>query len=641
MTSEAEAFLSHDFTHIVIGGVGVLEAGPAALDEPRIDVPGRLGETLFTEYDWQFETTPQPGLGGRKLPWNRGKVLGGSSAMNFMMWCRGNKGDYDAWEKLGNKGWGWDGMLPYFKKSETFQVPTQDYQKKHQVHYDQDYHGTRGPLHTIYSAEYGVSSKLWHETLNNLGVESNRSHMSGSSVGAWTALTAIDPSTQKRCYSVPAYYLPVAHRENLVVLTNATVRDIILEKSNASDEHIAKGVRFIHDLLLHTINVSGEVILSAGAVQSPQLLELSGIGHPAILSAAGIETAVANPNVGENLQEHMSTHFTSSAATDHCTQPLGSPITEARQVSTLLTITGTMMIYELDPSIITPEALRSDPLLAAAADEQYATSKSGPRTAAGYSAAYIPFSHYTSPEEMSRLASQLSSSSPSSESNWNGSISTSRTRDQILSSRFSSRSPSGQIEFLFDVSNYSPFFKSEPGKRYGTMMQMLQYPFSVGSIHIPASSSQDRRTDSDDKPVINPRYYEGPGGEVDFLTMAAAQKFGHKICDTRPLKDIIVKRVFPPLPDDKDAEEESWAEWVRDTTITDWHPVGTCAMGGDEGIVSGVVDDRLRVYGVKGLRVCDASVFPLHIAAHLQATVYAIGEKGADMIKEDWAQRTD
>ena len=124
-----EAFLRHEFSHVVIGGgtaglvvaarlsenpaltVGIIEAGPVALDEPTINVPGRLGETLFTKYDWQFKTTPQPGLNGRKLPWNRGKVLGGSSALNFMMWTRGSREDYDAWEELGNKGWGWDGML--------------------------------------------------------------------------------------------------------------------------------------------------------------------------------------------------------------------------------------------------------------------------------------------------------------------------------------------------------------------------------------------------------------------------------------------------------------------------------------------------------------------------------------------------
>lgn len=288
-----------------------------------------------------------------------------------------------------------------------------------------------------------------------------------------------------------------------------------------------------------------------------------------------------------------------------------------------------MMIYEIDPSISTPEALRTDPLLAAAADSQYASSKNGPRTAVGYSAAYLPLTHFSTPSEIALLASQLPPSDPT----------TQRQRDAILSERFSSPSPTGQIEFLFDVSNYSPFFKSEPGKRYGTMMQMLQYPFSVGSIHIPPSSSPETKpTTSDDKPVIDPRYYQGAGGQVDFLTMAAAQKFGHKICSTKPLANIIVKRVYPPLPkNEEDIETEDFAEWVKEATQTDWHPVGTCAMGGDEGINGGVVDERLRVYGVRGLRVCDASIMPLQIAGHLQATVYAIGEKGADMIREDWA----
>ncbi|KAL8829740.1 MAG: hypothetical protein Q9191_001833 [Dirinaria sp. TL-2023a] len=524
--SEVDCFLSHKLTHIVVGGgtaglvvaarlsedptitVGVLEAGPSAHGDPRINVPGRLGETLFTEYDWQFETTPQHACNGRKIPWNRGRVLGGSSALNFMMWCRGNKGDYDAWEKLGNK----------------------------------------------------------------------------------------DPKTQERCYSVPAYYLPASQRKNLVVLTEATARDVILEKKHDSTEWIAKGVRFIHKGQEYAVHASGEIVLSAGSVQSPQLLELSGVGNTQILEAGGVETKINNPKVGENLQDHM----------------------------------VTMMIYELDPSIITPESIRNDPSLAAAVDEEYATSKTGPRTAVSYSAAYLPFSYYMPGEEISRLATQLPKIEPV----------TPQLRNRILSERLSSPEKIGQIEWIFDVSNYSPFYKSEPGKRYGTIMQMLQYPFSVGSIHIPVLSAQNgKASNSDDKPVIDPRYYGGAGGQVDFLTMAAAQRSAHKICSTRPLADIIVKRVFPPAPSDRDLEQEDFASWVRETTVTDWHPVGTCAMGGHEGIDGGVVDDRLRVYGIQGLRVCDASIMPLQIAAHLQATVYAIGEKGADMIKEDWRAR--
>lgn len=290
-----------------------------------------------------------------------------------------------------------------------------------------------------------------------------------------------------------------------------------------------------------------------------------------------------------------------------------------------------MMIYEIDPSISTHEALLSDPVLAAVADEQYATSKLGPRTAVGYSAAYIPLSHFTTPEQLSALRAQL----PATDSQ------STRRRDQILAERFNSSNRTGQIEFVFDGGNYSPFFKSEPGKRYGTMMQMLQYPFSVGRIHVPPAISLEQPTTSDRKPVIDPQYYGGAGGQVDFLTMVAAQAFGHQICSTAPLSNIIRGRVYP-APSTEPAsgitavdEAEDFSQWVRDSTITDWHPVGTCAMGGHQGIAGGVVDERLRVYGVRGLRVCDASVMPLMISAHLQATVYAIGEKAASMILQD------
>ena len=394
------------------------------------------------------------------------------------------------------------------------------------------------------------------------------------------------------------------------------MQNVVLEQKNDGAKWAATGVRFTHSDRQYTAHVKGEIIICAGSVQSPQVLELSGIGKPDILKAAGIASKVENSNVGENLQDHMSRVLS-----------LLSTISFANPVVV------TMMIYELDPSTITPEALRSDPSLAAAADEQYHNLKTGPRTAAGYCVAYLPFTHYTTEEEISRLAAQLPSTEPE----------TRRRRDQLLSERFSSLEQSGQIEFLFEVSNYSAYFASEPGKRYGTMMQMLQHPFSVGSIHIPPSASpEDKPTTSDDKPVINPRFCEGAGGQVDFWTIAAAQHFGHKICSTKPLADIIVKRMFPPIPEDGvNPSTEDYTSWVRDTCVADWHPVGTCAMGGDEGIKGGVVDDRLRVYGVTGLRVCDASIIPLHIAAHPQATVYAIGEKGADMIKEEWVAMRD
>ena len=195
---------------------------------------------------------------------------------------------------------------PYFKKSERFEAPDKAYQERHQVHFDHNYHGTNGPLYTSYSAEYGATEPYWHATLNNLGVESNRSHFSGSNVGCYMGLSGIDPKTQERCYSARAFYLPVSHRENLILLTEATVQNVVLEQKNDGGKWGATGVRFTHNDRQYTAHVKGEVIICAGSVQSPQVLELSGIGKPDILKAAGIALKVENSNVGENLQDHMS-----------------------------------------------------------------------------------------------------------------------------------------------------------------------------------------------------------------------------------------------------------------------------------------------------------------------------------------------
>lgn len=281
------------------------------------------------------------------------------------------------------------------------------------------------------------------------------------------------------------------------------------------------------------------------------------------------------------------------------------------------------MIFEIDKSVVTPNDLRTDPLLAEAADKEYVLSQSGPRTAIPSSVAYLPFSHFISPGELKSLGSSILSQSTAK----------STPADTILVERLSSDKRLGQIEFNFDVSNYSPYFKSLPGKKYATMLMMLQYPFTKGSIHIPAMKDGEKVT-SDNYPVIDPKYYQGPGGEVDFKVMVESQKFANQICQTKPLADIIVERVYPPQ--EAEGDDYDFADWVRDSTITDWHPVGTCAMGGKAAKDGYVLDERLRVYGVKGLRVCDASIMPLQISAHLQATVYAIGEKGASLILEDW-----
>ena len=190
-----------------------------------------------------------------------------------------------------------------------------------------------------------------------------------------------------------------------------------------------------------------------------------------------------------------------------------------------------------------------------------------------------------------------------------------------------SASSLGHVEFVFDLGNWSPdpaFSAPSSTKKYASMLQILQYPFSRGSIHI----TPDKRLS------IDPGYYAGVNGDLDLEITLHAQRFAEKICATQPLAGILRGQVSPSP--EESGSDEALREWIRRVMVTDWHPVGTCAMIGGGMERGGVVDERLRVYGVKGLRVVDASVMPLQISAHLQATVYAIGEKGAAMVLEDW-----
>ena len=270
----------------------------------------------------------------------------------------------------------------------------------------------------------------------------------------------------------------------------------------------------------------------------------------------------------------------------------------------------TATIFEIDPTTSTPDDLRSDPALAAAADELYKTTHGGPRALLPCAVCYTPLSHFMPSETLAALAARASRST---------------LRNEILARRLSDDQHLGQIEYIFDVGNWSTFFTPPPsGRKFATLLQILQYPFSHGSVHISPKSPYG-------KPLIDPKYYGGDHGALDLEVQKHCARFGQRIAESEPLKSFIKQRVWPPA----DSSGDAMHDWLVDNTVTDWHPVGSCAMGGTLGIEGGVVDARLRVYGVQGLRVVDASIMPLQISAHLQATVYAIAEKASQMIVED------
>ncbi|PHH60745.1 hypothetical protein CDD81_1283 [Ophiocordyceps australis] len=598
--STASAFVGQQFDFLVVGGgtaglavaarlaqaeppltVGVLEAGGEAHGEHDIDIPGLFGRSLGSQHDWAFETEPQPGLNGRRLAWPRGRVLGGTSALNFMAWTRAGKQDYDAWEALGNKAWGWNDLLPFFTKSETFEPSSGALQREHDISpLDDTVLGTSGPI-CVYRTDFQASHALWHPTLNALGVETNLCHVGGSNVGVWTNLHAIDPATQTRCSSTRYCH---DQPPNLHILTQASVSEILLQQNGP--DYRATGVRFVCNGDEYVVSARQEVIVSAGTIMSPQLLELSGIGNANVLAKAGVPLKVNSPTVGENLQDHLMCEF----------------------------------IFEVDPSLDNLDDVKLDEARAKAAVQLWTRERKGPLTVMPCSFAYIPLHHAVPAPVLADMHARAGCLTGFD-----------ADKRQVLRDRYSGTANLGQMEYIFDLGNWSPFFKGEAGKKYGTLLQLQQHPNAVGSIHIQPSPSG--KPSIEQKPLIDPCYYHGPNGQLDLYIMEQCAQFAQRIVSTQPLASLIKAPAAPSASTLNDPSK--LRQWIIDNSVTDWHPVGTCSMGGRAGIEAGVVDERLRVYGVPNLRVVDASIMPLHISTHPQATVYAIAEKAAHMILED------
>lgn len=554
--------------YLCSSSVLVIEAGPDGRDVPGIYITGLKGSTLGSTYDWNFTTTPQPGANGRVLPQNRGKVLGGSSALNLLSYDRGVKADFDAWEELGNDGWNWDSMHAAMQKAETFQLTSV---KGSMGIAEAGGVGYEGPVHFLVNRYSPPQQELFFPTMANLGLNQTYEFLDGDLIGYMRHTSNILGTDYTRSYA-PSYL--TAAGPGLHLMLNTTVAKVNIDSTNT-----ATGVTLLDGTMIHA---SKEVILSAGTIQSPQLLELSGIGNSTILSAAGVEQKINLPSVGENLQDHV--RITAS--------------------------------YQLRDNYTTPDLLRLNTTFAAEQRDLFDRNISGlyDGTSSGYT--YMQWAHagYNA-NDFELLAEQ--SADPE---NVVDRLKLNHLRDTSL------RVP--QLEVLFQDGylgnkGYPEESSELYGKTFAGFIASINHAYSRGSSHINTS-------DPAAHPVFDPRYLSQP---YDVQAVASAAKYLRTIATTAPMSSAFVLEYEPGT--DVVSTDADWEDYARENVLSIWHPMGTCAMLPK--VDGGVVDSELRVYGAKNLRIVDASIMPILISGHIQTAVYGIAERAAVIIADSWA----
>jgi choline dehydrogenase len=499
--------------------VALLEAG--GVDSyPWIHIPVGYFKTMGNpRTDWSYKTEHDAGLNGRSITWPRGKVLGGSSSINGLLYVRGQALDYDGWRQLGNAGWAWEDVLPYFKRAET---------------YDQggdEHRGASGPLSVSASRVKRDIIDAWIEAANQAGFRTNDDYNGAEQEGVgYFQMTMRDG---RRCSAAVAYLHPVDYRSNLTVLTKTPAQRLILEGKRVV------GVEALVDGEKVTVRARKEVILSAGAIASPQLLMVSGIGGAAQLSEHDIEVRHELRGVGQNLQDHL----------------------QARPV------------YRCTASTINVEV--NSLFKQAVIGARYMFTRTGPMAmAASLGAGFV------------------------------------KSRPEL---------ESPDIQFHVQPFSKSDMANKDPDSFSAFTMSVLQLrPESTGEIKLKSPHMADY-------PAIHPNYL---ATRNDQNTIVAGIRVARDIAECEPLSSLITAE-HAPGPSIASDDYDGLLNWARDTATTIFHPTGTCKMGNDE---AAVVDDRLRVHGLAGLRIADCSIMPRIVSGNTNAPAIMIGEKAADMI---------
>ncbi|KAI5849659.1 GMC oxidoreductase-domain-containing protein [Morchella snyderi] len=279
----------------------VIEAGELDKHEDSIYVPGDVGATLGSSYDWQVPTVPQDVLVNGNITIPLGKVVGGSSALNGMLFHRGSPADYNLWEALGNKGWGWEGLLPYFIKSEEFTPPSDELVSEFGITYDESVHGYNGLVHASYPPFIYNQTRNFVKAMNQLGIQTSNDQAS-SAVGVFYLPNSLNPVTMTRSFTRPDDHDIAVERTNYHLLAGNQVTKILIENAVAYGVEYSAGIGQPR----YTVNATAEVIVAAGAVHTPQVLQHSGIGPRTLLERLGVEVVSDLPGVGSNFQDHPS-----------------------------------------------------------------------------------------------------------------------------------------------------------------------------------------------------------------------------------------------------------------------------------------------------------------------------------------------
>ncbi|KUJ09476.1 alcohol oxidase [Mollisia scopiformis] len=593
-SSATQAVASYDY--VIIGGgtagltiatrlsenpdtsILVLEAGNDHSNDTNVLSPG-LYTTMYgnPEYDWNYKTVPQIYANDQEVAHPRGKQLGGSSAINFLFWTHASQQDINNWGQLGNANWSWEVLEPYFTKSENFLAPSYHVEEDLETEYIvPSIHGTSGPINNTFPDIYGPLDEAWPRTYEMLGFAPKIDPRDGLALGGYTNLINMDLKGRTRSYAATGYYLPASKRQNLKGLTRALAEKILIEKGHSVR---ATGVQYSIGNSTEIVHAKKEVILSAGSIGSPQILELSGIGNPSLLKTHGIDVLVANENVGENLQDHI----------------------------------YVPVAYKVIPGVTTLDNF-TDPDYFNAAYEQYITNATGPLATTGASSGLLSCPQIGCGDLIPPAFSNISSSLAAQYSILNKYFQTEAVTQELTVTGGMSPQYVNDTTKLFTTSLTGNFF---------TLLGVLEHPYSRGAVHIQSS-------DPTVYPEIDPKYLSNP---FDLEVLSRIALHLQKVARTPPLSDLLKGNGTIYQPGYYELDSNNVGEWIKQNLQSEYHPAGTCAMMPKE--KGGVVDERFRVYGVDGLRVVDASVFPLMPRANLQTLVYAIAERAANFMKED------